>query len=212
MLNTLMLVLLVAYVAERPLAADLTTEPNAVGPCVVTDTVKEIKKSGIFSFRMSLLRRIAYVETEDGKDLPRGGIWNVRKEMFEMTRRQESTTRTNVDNYLINRTNLEFEKWESVKWEENHLNIPLSSGLAASLFISLQEEYIPTSSNISSEALFWVNHYSTDGNVIAFETKVQQLFINCRVKSDIIFVLDSSGSIGYKNYQTVINYYVTNFV
>ena len=63
---------------------DQTVTPEANGPEVVEMTVDRIEAACIFSEDKLLLRRLAYVESNDGKhpdtfrDGYHGGIWQVR--------------------------------------------------------------------------------------------------------------------------------------
>ena len=71
---------------------DLTVVAERRGQTVVEAVVSRIQQSGIFSDDHLLLRRIAYVETNDGND-PKtyqsgyhGGIWQVNETGFQITK------------------------------------------------------------------------------------------------------------------------------
>ena len=55
---------------------------NATGSAVVLHAIGSLQQSGVFENDNELLRRIAYVETRDGKLARDGGIWAVRENKF----------------------------------------------------------------------------------------------------------------------------------
>ena len=67
------------------LAVDRTVEEGAVGADVVVATISKIESANVFPSDKRLLRRIAFVETADGKR-PCSSIWNVSEEGFQRTK------------------------------------------------------------------------------------------------------------------------------
>ena len=82
----LLMLLLVAFHATQSFATsgDLTLQPGTSGSVVVEAVTDRIEASCVFPEDKMLLRRVAYVETFDGKDEKtyrdgyHGGIWQVR--------------------------------------------------------------------------------------------------------------------------------------
>jgi collagen type VI alpha len=161
------------------------------------------------------LRRIAYVETADGESPPSsgndGGIWNVALEDFERTQddpeladiRKEVNAAFSSDFISSN-----VRSWEFLAYRD--LNRPLWSALAARLLIHKAEKSVdvPTASDISGQAVFWKTYYNEAGDMEKFRVDVEQLERDegCKIKSDVIFVLDTSGSVGSHNFREVINF------
>ena len=156
---------------------DLTTQSGTNGSAVVSACIAQIVESRIFSSDNEMLRRIAYVETGYGNDMDTyrsgydGGIWAVDQQLFDIT--QDTVTFPALiplqeqvqSNFSI--------AWSSVQW--NDLRMPLYSALAARLYFYTVSDPIPLSSNIQSQATYWVTHYNTLGMVSDFETLVNEL-------------------------------------
>ena len=67
-------------------------QTNANGSAVVLQTIASLQQSGLLGNDNELLRRIAYVETRDGKltnASSDGGIWVVRENKFLQTQNLE---------------------------------------------------------------------------------------------------------------------------
>ena len=175
---------------------DLTLESGAVGTNVVVATVSKLEAAQIFVSDKRLLRRIAYVETEDGQESPEygsggeegevvplsaastkrqttisyGGIWNVDGFMFLRTKADETLAEKREE---IAAVFPEVGDWEETTWDD--LSKPLWSALAARLVLFLAENTtdIPNTSDIPGQAVFWKDNYNTDGDVDEFERKVE---------------------------------------
>ena len=178
-----MIVALLLTLSAR--AIDLTIESGAFGTDVVLATISKLEAAQIFESDMRLLRRIAYVETDDGRVAPADGsssgqdahsstsnIWNVDNINF---------LRTTTDMILADKRMEiaakfpEVGEWEFVVWED--LSRPLWSALAARLVLLLAENItmIPSTDDIAAQALFWKNYYNDDGDVAEFERRVGEL-------------------------------------
>ena len=173
-------VLAVLYGLLRIVSAqgqDLTIQAGANGTSVVAACVSRIQQSEIFSSDNELLRRIAYVETNDGNDADTyrdgydGGIWAVNQNLLQ------STQNTASYSVLINlhqqiETSFSIE-WSAVQWSD--LRKPLYSALAARLYFYTVSTSIPISSNIQSQATYWATYYNTQGSTSDFVTLVSEL-------------------------------------
>ena len=158
---------------------DLTIVEDVAGTEVVLATVAKIEASRVFDSDKRLLRRIAYVETADGES-PQpsvengGGVWNVSKDYFELTKRDATLADKRGE---IAAEFPEIADWELVEWED--LNKPLWSALAARLVILLAKIHntsdIPAPSDVSGQATFWNSFYNSNGNASRFQTAVETL-------------------------------------
>ena len=142
--------------------ADHTKEENAKGSNVVRAVIARIHTSEIFSSDHRLLRRIAYVESNDGNDPNTfrsdyfGGIWQVDELEFSETQAPELALKHEA-------IQEEFEiDWSKVEWSD--LQKPLYSGLAARLYLCNIPDPIPTSSDIPGQARYWKENYNEDGD------------------------------------------------
>ena len=161
-------------------STDRTVEENAMGTDVVLATISRIEGAGIFRSDKRLLRRIAYVETADGKSpWNNGGIWNVTRTGFERTQnlsglagvRKEIKEQFSSD--FVSTTNV--ESWEFLKFK--NLNRPLWSALAARLLIYIEEQTVdlPTASDIDGQADFLQRLYNKSNGVEEFRKDVEEL-------------------------------------
>ena len=156
---------------------DLTRQAGTNGSAVVSACISRIKGSDIFTSDNEMLRRIAYVETKFGNDADTyrsgydGGIWAVDEDLFDKT--QDTATYSSLTS-LHQGIQTKFSiQWSSVQW--NDLRKPLYSALAARLFFYTVSTSIPISSNIQSQATYWVTNYNTSGSTSNFVTLVNEL-------------------------------------
>ena len=156
---------------------DLTVQAGANGSSVVTACVSRIQQSGIFTSDNEFLRRIAYVETNDGSDADTyrdgydGGIWAVSQDLFQSTQNTASySVLTNL--HLQIQTSFSIQ-WSAVQW--NDLRKPLYSALAARLYFYTVSTSIPISSYVQSQATYWASYYNTLGSTSEFVTTVNEL-------------------------------------
>ena len=139
-------------------AKDLTRIRDAKGADVVQAVISQIEVSGFFEDDHRILRRIAYVETKDGANIPpfRGGIWALGRKKFE------KVLNASVLAELRSETEEKWRfSWSKITWEED-LRYPFYSGLAARLYLWLLENEtarIPLARNISGQVNFWFTHY-----------------------------------------------------
>ena len=163
------------YVGVRVQARDLTLEPDTSGSDVVRAAVAKVltasrNQTRIFGNRLNywLLRRIAYVETEDGtaentySDANyHGGIWRVSEEVFNgiATDSRIQGYRTAVE------TTFDIRWDETFSWRE--LRKPLYSALATALNLVAITDKDCLSSTPVKQATCWVTrHKKMDENTI----------------------------------------------
>ena len=152
---------------------DLTLQDGANGSDVVEMVLAKISGMPEFSSDHHLLRRIAYVETNDGTSgVPPGGIWAVDewKLSIVLTAPELVELRVKIDQELY------------AEFECSNLSKPLVSGLAARLYLHYLEivknATIPLAADIEKQAEFWHTHYynGTDGLTVGnFTVKVKEL-------------------------------------
>ena len=156
---------------------DLTREPETSGSSVVQATLALIRDSNIFPDDHQLLRRIALVESDDGRNSRtyrqgyHGGIWQVDLIGFQ------DTQDTNSHPGLVSKFR-EIQRefgidWPSVQWED--LRKPLYSGLAARLKLSNVAESIPLASDVAGQASYWKRYYNTESGAGTVEKFIQDV-------------------------------------
>ena len=204
---------------------DLTLQSEASGADVVRAVANRIKD--VFGSDLQFLRRIAFVESRDGTDPNTfhsgyyGGIWQVDETQFSDTQNTASHPELSA-RYEQIMTAFGID-WPSVQWTD--LRIPLYSGIAARLFLFSIPEPIPCDN--AGQAAYWKLHYDTpagDGTEQKFCEDLEELSTvdgiiasslcyslklfffftaGCRVNTDIMLILDVSGSIGAENFVSV---------
>jgi len=205
----LFVVATVIVVADGNESNDQTLQPEASGAGVVEATVSKIEASCIFPDDKLFLRRLAYVESGDGQhpDTFRkdyfGGIWQVEKEMFNVTK---SSSFNNFMRQYVTDIQSSFNiDWPSTAWSD--LTKPLYSALGAYLYIVYSSRYSSTGipRDITLQASFWRMYYRPSGDTNDFVDGANHLETGCQSSAgaDIIFVLDGSGSVGSTNFQSM---------
>ena len=179
MLNSTAFILIVVLTLPVD-SVDLTVVVSATGTDVVLATVSRLESAQIFASDNRLLRRIAFVETDDGlqpeeTSLDQGGIWRVDYARFQQTTTNASLAEKRAD---IAAAFPEVGDWGATVWED--LSKPLWSALAARLVLFLAETSaatgeIPGASDIEGQALFWRDVYNSDGDTAEFERRVYLL-------------------------------------
>ena len=156
-----------------PIQVDQTLELSADGSDVVEIVIAKISK--IFDSDHRLLRRIAYVETNDGAGgVPPGGIWAVDESKLNIV----LTTANLME--LREEVNQEF-KINLSRVTFDFLRKPLVSGLVARLYLHYLEitknTTIPLAVAIGDQAQFWHRYYynGTRLTVHDFKQKVREL-------------------------------------
>ena len=149
---------------------DQTLDDGANGSSVVEMVIAKI--SNIFDSGHRLLRRIAYVETNDGTSgVPPGGIWAVDecKLSVVLTAPELVELHVKIDQEL------------DIGLECSPLSKPLVSGLAARLYLHYLEIVknvtIPSAADIEQQAQYWHNYYYSGEELTAeyFEERVTEL-------------------------------------
>ncbi len=154
---------------------DLRFTARATGAEVVNAVVNSIQESGIFPDDNKLLRRIAYVVSQDG----------AKEGTFQLRRRRYGIWQVSADAFSEVRTNQALQPqrnailttfgivWSTVRPRD--LCKPLHSALAARLFLETLPETIPDSGDIDGQARYWRRYYSTGGREATFVQQVMRL-------------------------------------
>ena len=140
--------------------ASLGYQTNATGSAVVLHAIGSLQQSGVFENDNEILRRIAYVETRDGKLANDGGIWAVRENKFIQI--QNSDSNIQLQEKIIQIQNNFGINWRSVQWRDLHI-MPLYSAIAAHLVLYLTPRDIPPANDLKAQARFWVQNYNPEG-------------------------------------------------
>ena len=156
---------------------DLTRTPQSQGTDVVEASVALVEESAIFPNDNQFLRRLAWVESQDGTRIDTyrsgyfGGIWQVDDTVLLASQDvADYPTLPAVFKSLQVQFNIE---WSSVQKED--LLEPLLSALAARIFMLTVSDPIPLASDIQGQARYWQNHYRPNETVDTFVQLVQEL-------------------------------------
>ncbi|XP_071095524.1 uncharacterized protein [Haliotis cracherodii] len=199
----LLTLLLMFVVLASGQGMDLTLTENAAGQEVVEAVVDRIRAQCLFTDDRFLLRRLAFVESQDGEaaDTYRvgydGGIWKVDYAMFAKTSACAHPLR-NPCAHIKSAFGID---WTRVSWSD--LRKPLYSGLGAVLFIlSLNRPSLPA--DTVSQAQFWSTDYRRGAYMNSYILAAQQIRdTGCSSELDLAFVLDGSGSIHPDEFERV---------
>ncbi|XP_053381097.1 uncharacterized protein LOC128549055 [Mercenaria mercenaria] len=177
-------------------AVDSTWQPKATGADVVEAVVNIIQESCLFAEDRRFLRRLAYVESQDGSSPNTfrpgyyGGIWQVDHSAFSETQNNSALQ----SQYSIIQ-NVFGINWDKVSWSDLHK--PLYSGIAAALFTILKSGYSGLSWKEEEQGHFWARNFHGGSTATNFREMAQILDLGCTTNHeiDIVFVLDSSNSL-----------------
>ena len=159
-------------------SVDLTLVPEAKGTAVVEACIAKLTGSNIFPNDNQLLRRIAFAETQDGNDADtyrtnyHGGIWQLSETRFQQTKDTMAHSQLQAPvNNIISSFGI---TWSSTQWVD--LRKPLYSALAARLYFYLISTNIPLAADLSGQASYWVDEYTSNGGTTTeFVNSVLQL-------------------------------------
>ncbi|CAI8020539.1 von Willebrand factor A domain-containing protein 2 [Geodia barretti] len=185
-------------------SVDRTLEDGATGGDVVKATADKIRESGIFGDDHEFLRRMAKVESDNGRIMGPGGIWRVDLETFK-----------DVDVFILLQQETptlqsQFEEHFCFSWsvevtsrEYSAMDVPLYSALTVMVYLSLTGQIIPQ--NTEQQAELWTEHLNRNGDeqeFISISRSLRDADNECRIKGvDMVFVMDESGSVGASNFE-----------
>lgn len=201
--------LLVALFYGAHGAVDLTVTSGATGSAVVQAVVDMVSQSCVFKSDRLMLRRIAYAETKDGADsfTHGGGIWQVDEASFRQTKRGLSAV---LEDNIEDKFGID---WTQAQYSD--LSKPLYSGIAAMLKIAAHYASTDIPVTIRGQANYWATSYTVNTWTNAIQVYVDAsatVATICRSSTaDVVFVIDSSGSIG-SNYFLKVKSFIRNIV
>ncbi|CAI8020542.1 von Willebrand factor A domain-containing protein 2 [Geodia barretti] len=183
---------------------DRTLEDGADGDDVVKATADKIRDSGIFGDDHDFLRRMAKVESDNGRDVGLGGIWRV-----------DSGTFKDMDEFILSQQETptlqsQFEEHFCFSWSANvtprkysAMDVPLYSALTVMVYLSSIGQSIPQ--DTEDQADFWTKHLNRNGveqEFISISKSLRDADRECRIKGvDMVFVMDESGSVRASNFE-----------
>ncbi|KAK7095217.1 hypothetical protein V1264_006656 [Littorina saxatilis] len=185
---------------------DTTKTPGAFGSSVVDAVVERIRSRCVFSEDRLFLRRVAQVVSRDGEDSAtyrpnfNGGIWQVNETMFRATKACSTPDIQSACNYISSSFGID---WPAVTWSD--LRKPLYSGLAAALstLLTLGSRTMPGS--ITEQADLWVEMYGEQRETFINNADLATTY-KCNSKMDLLFLLDSSGSVSSSDFQLMLKF------
>ncbi|KAI1286270.1 hypothetical protein HDE_11138 [Halotydeus destructor] len=170
--NIAQIVGLVGLISPIWAVTDLTLVAGSSGRDVVEATLAKIQRANIFSDDKRYLRRLAFVETQDG-DSPstysghNGGIWCIDEDRLLTTRDTSRSTMMGYHEKILSSFGID---WSTVKMAD--LDTPLISALAARLRLAEIQANIP--SELNGQAQYWKEHNGR-GPVDRFLAAIDQL-------------------------------------
>ncbi|CAI9741730.1 Hypothetical predicted protein [Octopus vulgaris] len=189
-------------------AVDLTLKSGETSNATIDATIRKIRDNCILAQDYYFLRRLAVAQM-NSIAATTGGIWRV-------TSAQLTTVQSACNGIL--KTNCSKAKTEFnvdvSALTMSDLQIPLYSGLAMSLFILKSVSPVPLQK--AQQAQSWKTHINSNGDTTKFVTwsnELEQLNDCTSAQVDLLFVIDSSGSVGGPNFQktkTFLNNVVSN--
>ena len=190
MITALLLAAVLCSQATAVEVNEAVLEEGANGTAVVLLSVAHIQQAVIFPDDNQLLRRIAYVETRDGTDLVTdndGGIWAVSETAFESTKDISDPLLAAKHEQILQEFSI---AWQSVQLSD--LRRPLYSALAARLVLFIAPQAIPSDTDVTGQAEFWMENYNTEGSVDEFIEATMELqgtelgFIFCIARHTLV--------------------------
>ena len=168
----------------RSIRVDGTLVPGFSGVNVVIAVLEKIDKSNVFEnsewFRRdrdntkSFLRRMAYVESKDGSQKRRGGIWNISEDELINTQMYANSSSTidgqrhTLRQRILNSPLLGVD-WMAIRFnttERDNLSVPLYSGLATMIRLdeALTNNFGGVGERLRDQIQLWKTHFSGADN------------------------------------------------
>uniref|UniRef100_A0A914E3R1 VWFA domain-containing protein n=1 Tax=Acrobeloides nanus TaxID=290746 RepID=A0A914E3R1_9BILA len=211
----LLFILIWLNVALGVVAVDSTTVKQAIGTDVVRATLRRIEDTCIFPQDFLFMRRVAWQESKDGtyklssnwaNSIGQGGIWQVDQVGLDEVKNKNTAAMQSKKNSLLNQLQVDVNNLNRANGD---LEIPINDGAVARLLVSNFAAPIPI--DLTAQANYWKQYYNTAagaGTVADFLNNMQTM-PKCDSSIDLMFILDSSGSIGSGVFENVRNFVTT---
>lgn len=188
---------------------DATKIPKAYDTDVVNAVVKKIQDTCIFPNDYQFLGRVAWVESKFGRAFGKnesawetfrghGGIWQVDPIAVNDSKLLNSATKGNILKVL----GVNIDEVDRTKGD---LQTPLIGGVVARSFLLRKPAAIPM--DLNEQAEYWKQVYNSGsgaGSAAKFLNDVASMPVLCGSQgADVLFILDSSGSIGRETFELV---------
>ena len=176
------IIVLLLFCGSTSAQVDGTLDAARNGSSVVRAVLAKIEASDAFSdwsnnarnLVLVFLRRMAYVETNDGLTSPSSGlgIWNVNKDTFGTTWRHVCDSSNNQTRQKIMSSQILKIDWSCTDLDSSHakMSMPMYSGLAATLHVaklmSSTDFRFPSDITDRELAKLWQTFNSTKLNAI----------------------------------------------
>ncbi len=184
-------------------SVDLTRSQKMYGPEVVRAAIQQIQNADIFTNDHLFMIRMAYVESRHGEiiakdnswdtELGRGGIWGTKAQTLVYIR-EKLNAQIKID--IKNKLNIDIT---SLNFENGDLRAPLYSAIVERSNMYLKNDAIPM--GINDQANYWKAYLNPEGELSNFKASMNFTDFCPSAGADILFVLDSSGSISSQDFQ-----------
>ncbi|KAL8562359.1 hypothetical protein ACOMHN_066073 [Nucella lapillus] len=186
---------------------DATRQPGTAGPQVVEAVINLIRESCVFPNNRLLLRRFAFMVTNDGQNAGTyrpgfdGGIWAVSESAFRGTQNDARLAAYYQD--IVSRFGI---AWNSLQWSD--LRKPLFSGLAAALYmVQTFGDNVPV--GVERQAAWYQQAFYPNDPMAAynFTKQANNAFSGCSISNlDLAFLVDSSASLSPLDFQQALTF------
>ena len=172
------LLLLVSQCCSAQNCRSLPVYTDSNGSFIVNGVLMRIECLDLFeTFNYKFMRRLAYVETKDGREMQNGtGIWNVPQHQlsnanFTDLSHEMACKRlgVNLREAVLNPGEVDFSN-------------PMVSGVIATFYIhyvvTVKKKTIPSAENVKEQAMFWFSEYKMNDTAITlshFTERVEEL-------------------------------------
>ena len=177
-------------------------EEGRIGHDIVARAIRAVQERCDFPNDFQFLRRVALVESDFGATLtsrwgePTGenGIWQMTPQMLSRAK-QYSSSQPFASVYESNRI--------SHTSDSHNLKVPYWAAVAAHLYLSSCQAGRSAPASVSEQAALWSSCWHANARPASdFVARVSTMSLPCvSAGADILFIVDSSGSIGSAQYE-----------
>uniref|UniRef100_A0A914W0F5 VWFA domain-containing protein n=1 Tax=Plectus sambesii TaxID=2011161 RepID=A0A914W0F5_9BILA len=193
---------------------DGITLTGAYGQAVTHAAIRELQDSCIFSNDRQLMRRLSWVTTSFGNDPATfvqniNGLWGMSEEAFNRTK--NPAWFNNRYSQILADIKSEFGiDYQKLEWRNGAILVPIEAAIAERMFIESLNLTIPY--EVEQQAQLWRQYFAPERNVSeqVFIEQVALMPNVCRsVGADVLFLMDSSGSITAPNWRIMQDFVIS---